>query len=199
MPPHQPVVLPAPPVGLCLGYANTRYWRGRAEPVETLAALPDLLDWAERHAGTPRDALAPWHEIAADTLLASALALRETLYRVFSAVADGADPAAADLAALNQALARAPRRDHLVRADTAHAWRIQPFEPGLASLLAPVLWSAGDLLARAGHHHVRRCANDECIWLFLDESKSGTRRWCDMSSCGNRAKARRHYHKIKST
>jgi predicted RNA-binding Zn ribbon-like protein len=31
------------------------------------------------------------------------------------------------------------------------------------------------------------------MWLFVDESKNGTRRWCDMTACGNRAKARRHY------
>jgi predicted RNA-binding Zn ribbon-like protein len=44
---------------------------------------------------------------------------------------------------------------------------------------------------------VRRCANPECGWLFLDDSRAGKRRWCSMSSCGNRAKARRHYHKSK--
>jgi predicted RNA-binding Zn ribbon-like protein len=40
---------------------------------------------------------------------------------------------------------------------------------------------------------VRRCANDKCLWLFIDRSKAGTRRWCDMAACGNRAKAQRHY------
>jgi predicted RNA-binding Zn ribbon-like protein len=45
---------------------------------------------------------------------------------------------------------------------------------------------------------VRRCASDACLWLFIDESKAGTRRWCDMSSCGNRAKSRRHYLKSKA-
>ena len=44
---------------------------------------------------------------------------------------------------------------------------------------------------------VRRCANPECGWLFLDDSRAGKRRWCSMSACGNRAKARRHYHKSR--
>ncbi|MFI4995137.1 MAG: CGNR zinc finger domain-containing protein [Hyphomicrobiales bacterium] len=44
---------------------------------------------------------------------------------------------------------------------------------------------------------MRRCANEKCLWMFVDESKSGTRRWCQMSACGNRAKARRHYSRIK--
>jgi predicted RNA-binding Zn ribbon-like protein len=46
------------------------------------------------------------------------------------------------------------------------------------------------------HHDrdlVRRCANPACVLLFLDISKSGRRRWCDMAVCGNRAKAAAHY------
>jgi predicted RNA-binding Zn ribbon-like protein len=45
---------------------------------------------------------------------------------------------------------------------------------------------------------VRHCANERCLWLFLDDSKSGTRRWCSMSACGNRAKAHRHYARQKA-
>ncbi|MBV9150398.1 MAG: CGNR zinc finger domain-containing protein, partial [Alphaproteobacteria bacterium] len=64
--------------------------------------------------------------------------------------------------------------------------------------LAPVLWSAADLLTHADRRRVRRCANDQCLWVFVDDSKAGTRRWCDMASCGNRAKSRRHYLKTKT-
>ena len=53
------------------------------------------------------------------------------------------------------------------------------------------------ILSENGQQRIRRCTNDDCLWLFLDESKNGTRRWCDMASCGNRAKARRHYLKMK--
>jgi len=40
---------------------------------------------------------------------------------------------------------------------------------------------------------VRRCANPRCVLLFLDVSKSGLRRWCDMATCGNRAKVSAHH------
>ena len=77
---------------------------------------------------------------------------------------------------------------------------LEALEQGLnaaLALLAPVLWSAGDLLAGARLDRVRRCANPECGWLFLDDSRVGKRRWCSMQSCGNRAKAKRHYHKSR--
>jgi predicted RNA-binding Zn ribbon-like protein len=42
---------------------------------------------------------------------------------------------------------------------------------------------------------VRRCANPACVLLFLDLSRNARRRWCDMSTCGNRAKAATHYER----
>ncbi|TMH87272.1 MAG: CGNR zinc finger domain-containing protein, partial [Betaproteobacteria bacterium] len=39
---------------------------------------------------------------------------------------------------------------------------------------------------------LRRCASPTCYWLFLDETKNCSRRWCEMASCGNLMKVRRH-------
>ncbi len=44
---------------------------------------------------------------------------------------------------------------------------------------------------------LRPCANEECGLFLLDHSRAGTARWCSMSGCGNRMKARRHYSKTR--
>lgn len=44
---------------------------------------------------------------------------------------------------------------------------------------------------------LRPCANDECRLFLLDHSRAGTARWCSMSGCGNRMKARRHYSRTR--
>gem|GEM_PF-3517240 len=44
---------------------------------------------------------------------------------------------------------------------------------------------------------VRRCAHPACVLYFLDTSRNGTRRWCSMETCGNRAKAGRHYARAR--
>ncbi|WP_232524336.1 CGNR zinc finger domain-containing protein [Nocardiopsis gilva] len=44
---------------------------------------------------------------------------------------------------------------------------------------------------------IRRCEGDHCVLYFFDTSRNGTRRWCSMAVCGNRAKAQRHYRKGK--
>ncbi|WP_232425722.1 CGNR zinc finger domain-containing protein [Mycobacterium sp. JS623] len=45
---------------------------------------------------------------------------------------------------------------------------------------------------------LRPCANKECLQFLIDHSRAGTARWCSMSGCGNRMKARRHYSRTKS-
>lgn len=193
----------APREATCLDYANTRLWRGTAAPVEQLGALSDLLDWIAGIAGLSADALtalrtwAATHHDQAGTLFTAAIALRELVYRVFSAVASGARVADPDLAGLNRALAEAPPRATLARLTGGYAWHIDQAAPSAPALLAPILWSAADLLVQAPHRRIRQCANPQCLWLFIDASKNGTRRWCDMTACGNRAKARRHYLRSK--
>jgi predicted RNA-binding Zn ribbon-like protein len=122
------------------------------------------------------------------------------MFRMFSAVASGTPVAADDLAALNATLADSPPRHRLMAHADGYNWSGQlPASTSVANLLAPVLWSAADLLARAPEHRICRCANEKCQWMFIDRSKAGTRRWCDMAACGNRAKSQRHYARIKGT
>lgn len=202
-PPAAPpgVVVPAPRDDLCLDFANTRYWRGSDPATETLTDPSCLLDWAEAAGGLPAVVAAlreRWRMDPAEgqRRLDEALHLREALFGVFAAQSAGAEPDAGDLAAVNAALARAPARGRLERTAAGFAWRI-PVPSGLDALLAPVLWSAGDLLTGPRLARVRQCANARCRWLFLDDSKSANRRWCSMSQCGNRAKAHRHYQRRK--
>jgi predicted RNA-binding Zn ribbon-like protein len=172
---------------LCLEFANTRYWRGQSAPTETLSGPADLAAWAK----APKAPSAKEFE--------QAIALRETLYRLFDAQAQGKAAQVRDLEAFNQVLAQAPTRKALKRSRSrsGYEWDVDSRSGTALALLAPVLWAAGDLLAGPRLDRVRRCANPECGWLFLDDSRAGKRRWCSMSACGNRAKARRHYHKGK--
>lgn len=194
-------LLGAAPPALCLDFANTRYWRGTPKPTETLHAPADLLNWFKASGGADLPAVealqAEWRRApqAGQREFARMIGLREAIFRVFAALAHGNASEASDLDRLNAALAASPPRRKLGRAQRRLAWEVAGAP--LMRALAPVLWSAGDLLAGPGIARLRQCANPECRWLFLDDSKSGTRRWCAMSACGNRAKAHRHYLKRK--
>ena len=194
----------APRGDLCLEFANTLAWRGSA-PSESLHRLPDLVQWCASSGGLLAGAIEGsenWmerHPAEASSIFRGAIAIREVIYRIFHTVAGAGAPADGDLSELNRALKETPARSALQRIDGGFGWRVEGIRRAtVPALLAPVLWSAGDLLTGPQLVRVRECANDKCLWLFLDESKNGTRRWCSMSACGNRAKAHRHYARLKS-
>jgi predicted RNA-binding Zn ribbon-like protein len=66
-----------------------------------------------------------------------------------------------------------------------------------AGLLVPVIESAADALVQDELTRVRRCASVRCGRVFYDASRNGKRRWCEMATCGNRAKAARHRQKVR--
>jgi predicted RNA-binding Zn ribbon-like protein len=183
---------------LCLDYANTRCWRGLERPTETLRRPADLIDWCRRASllAAPYRSMTP---AAAANLFAEAIALREVIYRAFSALAGGGSISEAELSVLNAAIAHAPPRARIAQLGAQYAWQVEaPADARPLSapqLLGAVVWSAADLIVAARGDEIRQCANDACRWLFLDGSRNASRRWCDMSACGNRAKARRHYLK----
>jgi predicted RNA-binding Zn ribbon-like protein len=65
----------------------------------------------------------------------------------------------------------------------------------LAQIVCAVVRSTADLLLSNQLEQLKQCG--ECGWLFYDTSRNQSRRWCDMNSCGNRAKARRHYERVR--
>ena len=186
---------------LAIDFANTVAYRGSTSE-DSLHNLDDLLTWL-----TTSKALAETAVAAMPKLLSAAnvdnanffhdaINLREAIYRLLHATALKALPLPVDLQRLNHALAETPPRINLAQVDGGFGWRIE-FKPAPASLLAPILWSAADIIAGPDSFRLRECANDQCLWLFLDDSKNRTRRWCSMQACGNRAKAHRHYQRHK--
>ena len=126
---------------------------------------------------------------AAASVLERAKAFRANLYAVLR------DPAGAPAwPAVAVQIAGAAQTLHLHRAEKMIRWEIAP-AADLSAPLAAAAWPAGELLTSPALRHVRACAGPGCGWLFLDPT--GRRRWCVMSTCGNREKARRFAAKRK--
>src|SRR5947207_2042443 len=70
----------------------------------------------------------------------------------------------------------------------------EPFDQAIAAITRAVV----DELAQGRPERFRICENDRCRWAFYDRSRPGTRRWCEMSSCGNQMKAARHRARLKA-
>ncbi|MFN7958321.1 MAG: ABATE domain-containing protein [Holophagaceae bacterium] len=185
---------------LCLDFANTWGDRGRPE-TDGLRTYPQLLAFAlqagllEASEAEGLGARAQAQPLEAQAALRAALDLREALYGIFSARAQGGEIPPRDLACLNRALGEALPNLGLEAQGQALVWRWRREVPDLGSPLWPLARAAADLLTATAAAPVRECGGAQCTWLFLDQSRGRSRRWCSMASCGNRAKARRHYHR----
>jgi predicted RNA-binding Zn ribbon-like protein len=191
------------PPQLGLDFANTLNSRLTAQPRELLNNYADLVSWS-RQAGilTAREAehlarQAACRPIEAASVREHAVAWREALYRIFSAVAGGRSPPAADLEALNAILSDAFASLRIVATGSGFTWAWSGLEDALDRVLWPMALSVAKLLTSSALKAVRECAAPNCGWLFLDTTRNRSRRWCDMKVCGNRAKARRHYKRTK--
>jgi len=126
------------------------------------------------------------------------IALREAIWGVFSAIASGEAPRDADLALIGDAAAAGRARERLVYDRSGVGWSLPADGDALERPLWEIASSAADVLTSAELDRVKECASDTCEWVFLDRSRNRSRRWCDMSDCGNRAKARRFQAKTRA-
>jgi predicted RNA-binding Zn ribbon-like protein len=190
---------------LCLDFANTAAWHLSDQPTERLTSYAELIAWARSIALLPDRAAqqvlrtADQHPTEAARVLDRAVALREAIYHIFVAVAAGKTPSAEDQATFNTELSRSMSKSRLVWNKATFDWGRQGEAGDLDQVLWWVLQSATNLLTSEDIQRVGVCADDRgCGWLFYDTSRNRTRQWCSMRGCGNRAKARRHYEKVKS-
>jgi len=185
----------------CLDFTNTLDWRGSDQPVEFLHTYQDLVAWS-RHAGTisaKEAGIISRHSKKRPSkqtkVLGKAINLRETIYRIFSSLSEGKPAANNDLVAFNKFLSQTMKNSQIVRTQDGYHWDSRGEIAKLGWILNPLIHSAADLLVSDELKRVKKCGDPACGWLFLDTSRNKSRRWCDMSDCGNRAKASRFYKK----
>jgi predicted RNA-binding Zn ribbon-like protein len=139
---------------------------------------------------------------AAKRVFGSALRVREALANVFYGSLGAPDKEVSDaLQVLQRQYSVALEHQRLVpqsgspkiRRMAGAAWVWKSPEPRLELPVWLITQSAIALLTSSTMEHVHACASERCRWLFLDTSKNHSRRWCDMSICGNRMKAHRFH------
>ena len=118
---------------------------------------------------------------------------REMLYELFSAIAKGTQPDATVIERFNKRLSIAFRTIHVKLGPAGADVHLGGEGVSLDEPLFPVLKSAFDILTREDFERIKECPR--CGWLFLDTSKNGKRKWCDMNVCGSREKSLEYYYR----
>jgi predicted RNA-binding Zn ribbon-like protein len=187
---------------VALDFANTARFHALGERKESLRSYGDLLDWsarsglltpAARRALEKSEAFEPMRAAAA---LGRAVQLRDAIQGILSRLARRRPVPVDALALLNLRIAAAGTRRRLQPSPTGFVWVWEKSEEP-DQMLDPVAMDTADLLSSRELERLRECAGRDCSRFFIDTSRNGSRRWCSMAGCGNRAKARRHYSRTK--
>jgi predicted RNA-binding Zn ribbon-like protein len=185
---------------LCVDFANAFGGTQR----DGVGGYAVLLDWSWQANTLPREQARRLQRRAsrdADRSAAVAergIALAAALRRIFTAISDGGGPREQDVSLLNAELSTALGNLAVVPDDDDFALTWSAGGDDLESVLWPVARSAADLLVSADLRRLKSCDSPTCSYLFVDASRPGRRRWCDMKVCGNRQKARRHRSRHRS-
>ena len=181
-----------------LDFVNTMTGRDQ-QPRDWLDSYARLLEWAGRAKLLPPKSLqalavrAERNPESAARALLKAKRLREALFEIASGISKRRPPSPESLELL---------RDHWLAGAETHDLRVErgqlaavldPQADGLDLVSSIVAWQFVGRVATHPPARVKLCDGPNCSWLFVDTSKAGRRRWCDMADCGNSAKSRRHY------
>jgi predicted RNA-binding Zn ribbon-like protein len=167
---------------LWLDLANTLEWDGYGK-------LTDHL----RDSSWIAAILKHWHlasQLPRPVPLRKLAALRALLRRLAAKLIPGASLDSRDLAALNLYL-KVPAREKLFQRQNGVRSELVPLHPGWPWLLSRIAASFAEMLALGRRDRLKCCPNEGCKWVFYDQTKANTRRWCNDRACGNRDRVRR--------
>lgn len=188
---------------LCLDFTNTVYYADdpnrRGDRLRTGEDIADWLAAACRlgAAGGYEPMLAVTGGAFDAGALADMLLLRQAVDELFRSSATGQPPPALSLRVVLYALGGAMSAVELVAWPDGFAPAPgRTATPSAATVRAAIAHSALTLALSGSVHRLKCCP--ACHWLFVDRSRNASRVWCDMLTCGNRAKARRH-HQVRTS
>jgi predicted RNA-binding Zn ribbon-like protein len=179
---------------LALDFVNTRSGpRHGPADAEWLSSYDDFAAWSRRVAGPgpamPGQAAARPAGMDAVAAFARVLACRDDMDEAFPPLAEGLAPPDAALRRLQLAYVEALAHGRLAGDAEGYSWTWDPGSDLLAPLW-PVVAAAVELLTARPAEHIKQC--QACRFLFIDQSKNGSRRWCSMDDCGKAAKIARY-------
>jgi predicted RNA-binding Zn ribbon-like protein len=187
---------------LSLNFVNTVEYRHEEFAVDFLHHYLDLITWAyfaDAVGDSQKEMLLGLSQekgYEAKQIYDEAIQLRDTMYEYIVNLIARDEVPQASMQLINQWISKAfsNLELRLVDGNFMLDWNADNF--GLESVLWPIINSFVDLVTSKNPKRIKQCSN--CGWVFVDNSKNNSRRWCSMEICGNRVKARRFAKKTQS-
>jgi predicted RNA-binding Zn ribbon-like protein len=182
-------------------FTNTINTRTSTAAFDYLTTYDEILSWSHKAGLLVRERIKLLSQYAAehpeqrDIAFVKAIRVRETLYQLFSPIAKNKTPNTKILNEYNAILSECLSKLQLQVTSTDATANFKNDTVSLDEPLCIIIKSSYDILTSENFRRLKECPR--CGWLFVDRTKNGKRRWCDMKVCGSKDKATRYYHRKK--
>ncbi|WP_010503121.1 CGNR zinc finger domain-containing protein [Paenibacillus elgii] len=161
-----------------------RDWRGSGRSEDRLESPEWIGQWLSKHSLTAPHLPSPQEMVELKKL-------RDLLLRIVQACAAGSQPDPEDLGELNRVMANGPVVRQIVRTDERYRLDCVPTLFGWTQIGAEIAASFAQTLADKDPARMRICSNPDCLWVYYDDTRNRSKRYCDDKLCGNLMKVRR--------
>ncbi|MCD9025492.1 CGNR zinc finger domain-containing protein [Cohnella silvisoli] len=117
--------------------------------------------------------------------------LRELMHRIVMVLVSAVSPSAEDIQALNKVLADGPVIRQIATTDVHYRVTLSPTGHQWPNVMAEIAASFAQMLADGEPSRIRICDNPNCLWVYYDDTRNRSKRYCDDKMCGNLMKVRR--------
>ncbi len=151
-----------------------------------------LLEWGRAQGTLPKRIRTT--PPSAGTSMSRVRTVRLLIFHLLLPFARSSTPSKSDVSAFNELYQETFKKIRLASTGVGYVLACQTVDP-VDWILCEAVRSVADLLLSNRQNRIREC--EGCGWLFFDSTRNHSRRWCTMKICGNRAKAHRHYQRIR--
>jgi predicted RNA-binding Zn ribbon-like protein len=181
---------------LALDLVNTRPM-SNGRPVDLVIDDDSVDAWVAAAGLAERGALLGSAPPVRRAVVAEMRALRDAAAGIAASLRHGTSVADADVEVVDRLVATRTWTRRLRRNRDGFDLREVAADDGPTAVLAPVAEAAAALLTEVDPARVRDCDDEACVLWFVDTTRNGSRRWCSMERCGNRAKSAAHYRRSR--
>ncbi|MGH9822581.1 MAG: CGNR zinc finger domain-containing protein [Blastocatellia bacterium] len=183
----------------CIDFVNSSIMSD-GQSVDLLPSFDHLAQWVmEAELFEPRAGAAArerWRDTdASKSILIQAKELRSAITLAVGRLGAGKGPGRNAVRLANGLLRQQTGYSEIVLAKGKYDRRFHSLLAEPVHLILPIAESFADLLCYADPSLIKKCERPACLLYFYDSTRNHARRWCQMSTCGNRAKAAAHYRR----
>lgn len=127
-----------------------------------------------------------------DIELAQLKELRSLLWKWVQTIVQGESVYGEMLEQLNPYMDKGPVTRRMVwENDGQAAIKLLPLHSGWEQVMAEIAASFAEALLEKEPARFRICENPACLWVYYDDTRNRSKRYCDDKACGNLMKVRR--------